>query len=226
VVFSSLLLIYDSIDVWLRDRSRKPQHFTHVLTDKEVQDGIMSFEQFPALVEDLTSGRAGIRHEIHRIGRPLTSLTHIENEMYWPSPTDTRKEIDRLAVPGTLDSIFVFWPQHNLRDGTSIRSAGWGLGLAASAWSNDATYATVANTESWRWQVPAVGEVWLHEWLHGVCAYYARQGHVMPDGDADGGARHGYIQSPFSGWTDYYRDLMSGNVLEAGKPTGIPLNAW
>jgi hypothetical protein len=146
--------------------------------------------------------------------------------MYWPSPTDTRKEIDRLAVPGTLDSIFVFWPQHNLRDGTSIRSAGWGLGLAASAWSNDATYATVANTESWRWQVPAVGEVWLHEWLHGVCAYYARQGHVMPDGDADGGARHGYIQSPFSGWTDYYRDLMSGNVLEAGKPTGIPLNAW
>lgn len=226
MVCSSLLLIYDSIDVWLGDRSVDPQHFTHVLTDYEVQDGIMSFEQFPALVEDLTSGRASIRYEILRIGRALTSLTHINKEMYWPSPTDTREEIDRFAVSGICDSIFVLWPQRNLRDGTSIRSGGWGLGLAASAWSNDATYATVGNTESWRWQVPIVGEVWLHEWLHGVCAYYAEQGYVMPDGDADGGARHGYIQSPVSGWTDYYRDLMTGKVLEAGRPTGIPLNVW
>jgi hypothetical protein len=224
VIWSSLLLIYNSIDVQLR--SSNPQHFVHVLKDKEVQDGISSFEQFPELVADLTSGRASVRYEIHQIDRPLTSLTRMNNEMYWPSPSDTRKEIDRLAVSGSCDSIFVLWPQHNLREGTSIRSAGWGLGLAASAWSNGATYATVANAESWRWRVPVVGEIWLHEWLHGVCAWYAGQGYVMPDGDADGGARHGYIQSPVSGWTDYYRDLMTGNVLETGKPTGIPLNAW
>jgi hypothetical protein len=98
--------------------------------------------------------------------------------------------------------------------------------MAASVWSNGATYATVGNTESWIWQVPVVGEVWLHEWLHGVCAHFAGLGYVMPDGDADGVARHGYIQSPVSGWTDYYRDLMTGNVLDAGKATGIPLDAW
>jgi hypothetical protein len=49
---------------------------------------------------------------------------------------------------------------------------------------------------------------------------------VMPDGDADGGARHGYIQSRVSGWTDYYRDLMTGHVLDSGTATGIPLDAW
>jgi hypothetical protein len=150
----------------------------------------------------------------------------MNGEMYWPSPTDTREEIDLLAAPGTCYSIFALWPQHNFRDGTSVQSAGWGLGMAASDWSNGATYATVANTESWRWQIPVVGEVWLHEWLHGVCAYFAGLGYVMPDGDADGGARHGYIQSPVSGWTDYYRDLMTGNVLEAAGTTGIPLDAW
>jgi hypothetical protein len=223
VVFSSLLLIYDSIDVRLGDRLN---HFAHILTDQEVDDAVGSFEKFPSLVEDLTSGRASIRCEIHRIDRPLTSLTRMNNKTYWPSPTDTREEIELLAVSEPRDSIFVFWPQNNLRNGTSIRSAGWGLGLGASAWSNNATYATVANTESWRWQVPVMGEVWLHEWLHGVCAYYAGQGYVMPDGDADGGARHGYVQSPVSGWTDYYRDLMTGRVLEAGCPTGIPLSAW
>jgi hypothetical protein len=198
----------------------------HVLSDREVQDTIRSFQQFPLLVEDLTSGRASIRYEIHRVERVLTSLTRMNGEMYWPSPTDTREEIDLLAAPGTCDSIFALWPQHNFGDGTSVQSAGWGLGMAASDWSNGATYATVANTESWRWQIPVVGEVWLHEWLHGVCAYFAGLGYVMPDGDADGGARHGYIQSPVSGWTDYYRDLMTGNVLEAAGTTGIPLDAW
>jgi hypothetical protein len=225
-IWNSLLLIYGTIDVRLRDRSGRSQHFVHVLSDKEVQDGIRSFRRFPSLVEDLTSGRASVRYELRRVERGLTSLTHMNEQLYWPSPTDTREEMDLLAAPGTCDSIFVLWPQHNFRDGTSVRSAGWGLGMAASVWSNGATYATVGNTESSCWQIPVVGEVWLHEWLHGVCAYFAGLGYVMPDGDADGGGRHGYGQSPVSGWTDYYRDLMTGNVLDGGRATGIPLDAW
>jgi hypothetical protein len=225
-IWNSLLLIYGTIDVRLLDRSGRSQHFMHVLSDQEAQDGIRSFRHFPSLVEDLTSGIANVRYEIHRVERDLTSLTHMNQDMYWPSPTDTREEIDLLAAPGSCDSIFVLWPQHNFRDGRSIRSAGWGLGMAASVWSNGATYATVGNAESWRWQIPVVGEVWLHEWLHGICAYFGGLGYGMPDGDADGGAKHGYIQSPISGWTDYYRDLMTGNVLDAGRVTGIPVDAW
>jgi hypothetical protein len=225
-IWNSLLLIYGTIDVQLLDRSGRSQHFAHALSGKEVQDAIRSFRHFPSLVEDLTSGRASVQYEIHRVERGLTSLTQMNEEMYWPSPTETREEIDLLAASGTCDSIFVLWPQRNLSDGTSVRSAGWGLGMAASVWSNGATYATVGNTESWRWQVPVAGEVWLHEWLHGVCAHFASLRYVMPDGDADGGARHGYIQSAISGWTDYYRDLMTGNVLDADRATGIPLDAW
>ena len=225
-IWRSLLLIYGSIDVQLRDQWGSSQRFIHFLTDREVNDGVSSFQAFPALVEELTSLRASVRYDIQRVERCLTSLTHMSDGMYWPSPTDTREEMDRLAAPGSFESVFVLWPQRNLKDGNSVRSAGWGLGMAASAWSNGATYAAVANTESWRWQVPMIGEVWLHEWLHGVCAFFAGQGYRMPDGDADGGARHGYIQSQVSGWTDYYRDLMSGNVLDAGTSTGIPLEAW
>jgi hypothetical protein len=147
-----------------------------VLSEQEVQDAINSFEKFPVLVEELTAGRASIQYQINRIERHLTSLTLIGQEMYWPSPDDTRDEIERFAPSGRYDSIFVLWPQRNLADGTSIPSGGWGL--------------------------------------------------AMPHGDADGGARHGYNQSPVSGWIDYYRDLMSGNVLENGKRIGIPLGAW
>jgi len=39
---------------------------------------------------------------------------------------------------------------------------------------------------------------------------------------ADGGARHGYSPSPVSGWTDYYRALMTGDVLDSGLLPGFP----
>jgi hypothetical protein len=226
MIWRSLLLIYDAIDVRIHGRSGGSLRFSHSLTETEVRDGVRSFQQFPLLVEDLTSRRAGVEYQMHRVERCLTSLTHLSEGMYWPSPTDTREEIDRLAAAGSYESIFVLWPQNNIKNGTSVPSAGWGLGMAASAWSNNATYATVGNTESWIWQIPVAGEVWLHEWLHGVCAYFADRGHLMPDGDADGGGRHGYRQSPVSGWTDYYRDLMTAKVLDAGRATGIPLEAW
>ena len=48
----------------------------------------------------------------------------------------------------------------------------------------------------------------------------------MPERDADGGELHGYVRSPTAGWTEYYRDLMNGNVLIDGKRFGIPSEAW
>jgi hypothetical protein len=222
----SVLLVYDTIDVRVVDRSGISERFSHSLTDAEVSDGIGSFQQFPGLVAQLTSRKVSVQYEIQEVKKVLTSLTQMGEGMYWPSPADTRLEIDRFAAPGSVESIFVLWPQQNLKDRRSISSAGWGLGMAASDWSNNATYATVGNADSWIWQVPIPGEVWLHEWLHGVCAHFAAQGYLMPDGDADGGGRHGYVQSPISGWTDYYRDLMTGKVIDEGQEKGIPLEAW
>jgi hypothetical protein len=223
-VWNSSLLIYSRIDVRLDELSG--EGFRHTLTDVEVRDAIWSFQQFPRLVRELTSGRAVMQYDVHQIERSLNSLSCLNNKAYWPSPDDTREEIDRFTPPGPFASIFILWPQRNLSNGTSVPSRGWGLAIRASSWSNAATYAAVASAESWMWQIPVVGEIWLHEWLHGVCAHFAERGYLMPGGDADGGSRHGYSQSPVSGWIDYYRDLMSGNVLEGGKRTGIPTTAW
>ena len=98
--------------------------------------------------------------------------------------------------------------------------------MGASKWSNGATYAVVANAPAPAWRGEAPGEVWLHEWLHGVCHHFAAQGHAMPTRDADGAEVHGYARSKADGWTDYYRDLMSGKVEEDGRTVGIPLEAW
>ena len=221
-IWKTLLLVYDRLDVTLPGQSR----FEHSLTDRELRDGMESFRHFPALVDTLTAGAAKIECNVLRATRPLNSLTALGERGFWPSPDDTRPEFGRILSGDTYHSILVYWPQNHFQQGTSVPSGGWGLGMGASAWSQHATYATVANAPAWAWEIPLPGEVFLHEWLHGVCAHFARQGHRMPSGDADGADRHGYLRSPVTGWTDYYRDLMNAGVMEDGQPTGIPASAW
>ena len=219
----AILITYRRIELLPEPARRR---FEYSLSDAEVEDAIESFRHFPELVTELTHGLVVIEFEIISAERSLTTLTATGPDQYWPSPDDTRPELETLAPPYRYDSVFVLWPQSNLATGASIRAAGWGLAIAAGPWSNWATYATVANARRATWKVPRMGEVWLHEWLHGVCAFFAQRGYSMPAGDADGGGRHGYAQSPESGWTKYYQDLMTANVLENGRRLGIPLDAW
>jgi hypothetical protein len=217
----ALLIVYRRIDVALPSG-----RFAHSLGDAEIDAGVDSFRRLPALAARLSDGGAAVSDELAHAERPLGSLTPMGDGIFWPSPADTRTELDALAPGGAYQSVFVLWPQRDLAGGTSVPTGGWGLAIRATDWSNGATYATVANTDVETWARPVCGEVWLHEWLHGVCDHFSRRGHEMPPGDADGGGRHGYRQSPVDGWCAYYRDLMTGRVEVAGRRLGIPPAAW
>lgn len=232
------MLVYRELDVRLpvgkgsvehprRLRSTEAQtHFHHGATERELADAIDSFRGFPGLVHELTNGAAVVDYKIVRPDHALTSLTRESSSRFWPSPDDIRSDLNEFAPPGKCDSIFVFWPQRDLKNGTAVPCDAWGLAIGASESTNGATYAAITNAPSSAWKNEARGEVWLHEWLHGVCAHFAQRGYVMPERDADGGELHGYVRSPTAGWTDYYRDLMNGSVLEGRKRFGIPPDAW
>ena len=224
--WNALLLIYCEIDVRYRISRWRRKHFAHELSEPEVEEAEDSFRHFPPLVEELTDGRAAIDYAIVHVDKPLRSVSPISWGGFWPSPRDTREELDRFSPRGYFDSVFILWPQTNFATGRAVPSGGWGFGMGATNETNGATYAAVANARSGAWQTPRVGEVWLHEWLHGVCHHFAERGHIMPDGDADGGGRHGYVQSPTTGWCDYYRDLMNARVAENATLTGIAKTAW
>jgi len=217
VTWRALLLVYRSIDV---------AGFRHTLGEDEVAAGLDSFARFPALAAELSAGEVGVAWEVAHVARPLRSLTPMGEGMLWPSPHDTRAELDRLAPPGAWDSLFALWPQRDLASGAEVPTGGWGLAIRATDWSNGATYATVANAGPGVWARPVVGEVWLHEWLHGVCDVFAGRGFEMPPRDADGGGDAGYEQSPTDGWCAYYRDLMTGGVRVGDRRLGITASAW
>ncbi len=224
--WQALLLIYTETKVRLPGKWFSKRSFHSRLTAHEITDALASFAQFPALAHECSQGEVVVTTTVTHIDRALTSLTEMGQGLYWPSPTDTKPELDAFALPGSFDSVFVLWPQNNPMTGSFVPSGGWGLGMGASDWSNGATYATVANAPTEAWTRPKIGEVWLHEWLHGVCHHFAQQGYAMPEGDADGGGRHGYVQSDEMGWCAFYQDLMSGNVVSGGEATGIPAEAW
>jgi hypothetical protein len=224
-VWNALLIVYCELNVRLRYGRWRRRPFRHVATRPEIIYAVESFRAFPQLVAELTAGATQVEHRIVEVDAALRSLTKERGPFFWPSPDDTRRELDKFAPAGSYKSIFIFWPQNDSQKRTAIPCRGWGLGMAASDWSNRATYAVVANAPSWVWHHEAAGEVWLHEWLHGVCHHFAEQGHTMPTPDADGAEVHGYKRSQAVGWTGYYRDLLTGNVMENGKLVGIPRNA-
>ncbi len=217
-VWRSLLIIYPELDAHIRRK-----RFHHIASKSEIADATRSFKAFPKLVGRLTDGAVRIEARIVTSDEPLKTLSENDRNCFWPSPDDTRRELEKA---GSLNSIFVFWPQHNFATNVSVPGGAWGLGMGASDRTNGATYAAVANAPSTAWRREAPGEVWLHEWLHGVCRHFATRGHPMPAKDADGAELHGYVRSPTEGWTSYYRDLMSGNVREGDREVGIPANAW
>lgn len=221
-----MLIVYRELDVRLPQGRWRRRRVHHLATDGQIRDATKSFSAFPQLASELTAGAVQIEHRIAEADVSLKSLTGEGDGRFWPSPNDTRRELNKLAPNGSCDSIFFFWPQNDFENDTSIPCRGWGLGMAASPWSNNATYAVVANAPTFAWEREAPGEVWLHEWLHGVCGHFAKQGHPLPEADADGAEIHGYTRSEKRGWTDYYRDLMTGNVPENGRLVGIPPEAW
>jgi hypothetical protein len=225
-VWESLLLVYRRIDVWFKASWWRRQRFVHELPDAEIADALRSFRAFPPLAAELSNGEALVTYDTVTIEDPICSVTPDENYMYWLSPGDIQNELDAFAPVGKYDSVFVLWPQQDLMSGTQIPSRGWGFGLGPGAFTNEATFAVVANAPSWAWNIPIVGEVWLHEWLHGVCAVFEQRGFRMPKYDADAGGSHGYVQCSSTGWTAFYRDLMTGRVLEDGICTGITKDAW
>ncbi|MFB3881008.1 MAG: S-layer homology domain-containing protein [Armatimonadota bacterium] len=226
-IWRALLLVYRSVDADYTDSTGTPSHLTTTLPDDQVLAAQYAFRQFPALAHDFSGHEAIVEYDIVFVDRALTTLTSDGTNTWWPSPDDTRTELGLYAPVGRYDSVFVHWPQTDFATGQSVPCRGWGLALARSSWANGATYVTVANAQPSAWYgEPNIGEVWLHEWLHGVCNYYAGQGYPMPDGDADGAERHGYEWSPTDGWGAYYRDLMTSHVLDAGSYEGITAEAW
>src|SRR3954469_9225963 len=98
-VWRALLIVYPEIDVRLPvPGGRTKRRFQYRASEQELADAMDSFRAFPALASRLTKGAAQVRARIVQSDRPLKTVTRESgSETFWPSPDDTRRDLDSLA---------------------------------------------------------------------------------------------------------------------------------
>jgi hypothetical protein len=183
---------------------------------------INAFKNLPNLIKDGSLDFVSSTCDIIEISRPITQITQLSGNNYCLSDQDIQTELNLYAPKGKYDSVHVVWNNGPI-------DAYFGLG-GSFVNSGTTTFSSfiVAQEYFWTGLGENFGEPFLHEWLHGVCRFYASLGYPMPAYDADGATQHGYTKSPTDGWMGYYRDIMRGQVWEPAlsRYTGITNEAW
>ena len=220
--YHHLLLIYPCTDVTYF-QSGSQQTFRGCMSDDLKETIISAFKNFAEnLVKDGSGGMVSSTYDIVEIPHPVTRITSLGGDRYWLSPQDIEEDLKMYAPKGKYDSVHVVWYNGPI-------DSYFGLG---GIFINEgtSTFSSLIAGQEWWWtgMGEALGEPFLHEWLHGVCRFYENLGCPMPEKDADGAEEHGYTKSSTEGWMRYYRDLMQGKVWEQklSKYTGITKEAW
>lgn len=225
-----LVIVYRDIDVDYVDVGGEMKHLAATMPLADEVAMIQSFRNLPhrGKVYGYSDQTAELEAHIEYSPRPLTTLSELDTYSYWPSPVDTRTELDQFAPPGMYDSVIIFWQASDPDSDQSIPSMGWGLGYWPGwGFANDMTYASVFNL-SWAWQADfCEGDVFLHEWLHGVTGFYMLHlGYPFPVEDLHGAEEAGYAIDPNGCWETWLRDYMRGLVYENGERTALVPETW
>lgn len=222
--YKHLLIVYPNTDVtYLKDGVTR--RFVGTMSNSLKTTVINAFSNLPNLISGGSAGAASSTQVIVEIPNPVTRIMSLGGNNYWLSDLDIQSDLAIYAPSGRYDSVHVVW-NNGEHDGVD---SFFGLG-GIFINNGTTTFSSLISGQGFFWtgQGEAFGEPFLHEWLHGVCRFYASLGYVMPDQDADGAGSHGYTKSPTEGWMSYYRDLMQGRVLEPrlSRFTGITKEAW
>lgn len=224
------MIIYRQTEVDYIDIGGISRHLSATMPVQDELAMVQSFQNLPEFnnAYDYSDHTAEMKARIVYATRPLSSVSEVGGPYsYWPSPEDTRAELDQFAPPGMYDSVIIFWQASNPSTGQSIPSGGWGWGYwPGFSIANGMTYATVFNLSyMWTYDI-CEGEVFLHEWLHGVTHFYQFLGFPFPYEDLHGAEEAGYTQDANGCWETWLRDYMRGLVYENGQRTALVPETW
>lgn len=199
---------------------------TKLPTDNIAAVSLAFTEHTPAFASELTDGRLKWNPDVVISPRPVTTVSPMGNNTFWLSPADVKEDIQQYAPLGKYDGVLFYWKAVN-DDGKGL-NVGFGWSIGPNEGANLAGFSSVhyAPTGSWG-KDSEVTEVFLHEWEHQIEAFYSGKGIKLPKGGLHVDASYGYKHHPTRFWKPWYRDFLTGNVLESdGSRTGLGEKAW
>lgn len=220
-VYHHLLLIYPESSVEYIENGFVKRFYGR-MSESLVLKIVSAFKYFAEnLVRDGSGGIVMSTYNIIVVDHPVTAISSYDSGYYWLSPENVETDLAKYASEGRYDSVFVVWYSGPIK-------TYWGVGGLLINDGGTIFSSIVSGEESWWIEPESSGQVFLHEWLHGVARFFQGLGYIMPEGDADGAERYGYVWTPEEGWMAYYRDLMQGRIWDPrlSRFVGIPLEAW
>lgn len=225
--WSVLVLVYRQTNFDVFDASAVSHHVQAIMSAENEALMVGAVTQSVGLANDWSSGLASQTETVVYPPTPVAHLTALGDGAYWLAPADIAADLATYAAPQTYDSIVVIWQPWDDED--YVPSWGWGLSLSAGPASNEAAYATVTvppRDDSW-WvtSMPHPGELYLHEWLHGVIDYNVAHGASIPD--LHGSGTYGYVDEGGT-WMRWYSDFMRQHVRDPATAAyvGISYLVW
>lgn len=182
-------------------------------------------EYTPAIVKRLSRGRLAWAPEVVVSPVRLSTVTPLRDGT-WVSPADVAGELDQHVTPGSFDCVFVYWKDSDDRTGASLRGGfGWSIGPSAGAKGCGYTCVNHMATNLWTPESETT-EVFLHEWLHQVEAFYQSKGVRLPRGGLHGNSNYGF-EHEASGWKKWYEAFINAELKEPdGAFVGLGEAAW
>ena len=238
VEWKHLLLVYSEVDAVVEREDGTAFRFRTTMPEENKRVAVEGFENLANLIREGSNGMVTATTEVVYLDHPLTDISYAADEygkyIYRADPDSETVKADLAAYAprGSFDSVHVLW--NNGEDGVSkdYLPAYFGLG-GYLLYDGTTTFDTVVCYEPWVWLDvgEAHGEVWLHEWLHGVESFMTTWGYSQEDFPVEGlhGSEHyGYRHSPPRGWMGWYSDFMQGKVWDAeqGRYLGITEEMW
>jgi hypothetical protein len=184
-----------------------------------------AFTEFtPAFVKSLSHGRIMWTADAVVSATPLPKVAKL-GDGNWVSLDCVQEDFDKYVPPGKYDGVIVYWKG---TDDTTKRSLKGGFG-----WTHGATDGHGGVGYSCVNFVPArdLGresewtEVFLHEWLHQVEAFYGARGVKLPRGGLHGNDNYGFKHK--NGWKHWYEAFINTELTEKdGSKVGLGEAAW
>ncbi|WP_437875536.1 RICIN domain-containing protein [Sorangium sp. So ce513] len=177
----------------------------------------VAFEERLAYWMDLiTDGRVAWHGSSVVSNDPITSLQGSGDENYLPAAIHLQQDVQDYVPRGEYDTVQVVFTPGDSKPG------GWGWGPGSSYASNYTLWTTVngkyTTASQWLSTVDSEPvEVFIHEPMHGLDAFYAELGIPLPDGELHASAPNRYAKSGIPGrsFLHWYRDYWLGTVIAA-----------
>ncbi len=186
-----LFVIYPSIDTTLGSREIKT-----TMGSGRLKEFTNLGDRIEKTMEDWANEKVTFQVDTKIMSTPLAKMSPVRGS-YWPKPDDVREDLQDILKEGLYDSLVIGLD----RKAFNPSYAGLGLTSTPSDRSLGVTYALSVN---------AGDETFIHEWMHGSCAY-VRNVLKSDCPDPHDNGKFG-VTKENGGWSHWYKMMMRNEI--------------